>query len=142
MAEKNDINFNPISAIYSSDGFSTISDNRKEIKYDDILDDSLFRPDKEQVRQYALTGSGSNQQGVYDDKPDEVSDIEVKLRSGKLDKAEVTQLQHSERQKLDNINNEKNKQAELDKVEKIAKARQEHLDKATGFKGIDQSQTV
>lgn len=61
-------------------------------KYDDIVDKSSFVQDKETVRNRRLNASTSNAGiGIYDDH--EPSDIEIALRNGKLDKAEVTQLQ-------------------------------------------------
>lgn len=65
---------------------------REDPKYDDIVDRSSFVQDKETVRNKRLNaGKADAGVGVYDDH--EPSDIEIALRNGKLDKAEVTQLQ-------------------------------------------------
>lgn len=105
------------------------------INYDDVVDRSCFRPDSEQVRQFVSNGVGSSGVGVYDDPDNMPSDLEVRIRSGKLDKAEVSQLILKESDNLKKLSSEKAKAAELDKVEKISKARQEFLDSKTGFTG-------
>lgn len=105
------------------------------IVYDNVVDDSQFRPDSEQVRAFQLTGSGSSGNPQYDDNPDAVTDLEVQIRSGKLDKAEISQLMQKKEKDLkestDNLKSEKLKK----EIEKENKARQDYLDKATGFKG-------
>lgn len=108
------------------------------VKYDDVVDRSQFRPDSEQVRNFGLTGSGSNGQGAYDN--DNIpSDDVVRVRSGKLDRTEVAKLLEQ------SVNNGVKQTNELEKrkVEKakqdLIDARQDYLDKATGFKGSPQS---
>lgn len=77
-------------------GFSSMRDFNLRVgyieHYDDPVDRSQFRPDSEQVRAFRLTGSGSNLTPLYDDESNPPSDLEVQLRSGKLDKAEVSQI--------------------------------------------------
>lgn len=73
--------------------YETMQKNaRTDPEYDDIVDRSNFVQDKETVRNRRLNAGTSNTGiGIYDDH--EPSDIEIALRNGKLDKAEVTQLQ-------------------------------------------------
>lgn len=103
------------------------------IDYDDIVDRSTFSldADREEVRRNRLIGSSSV--GSYDDTFDLPSDLEVKIRTGKLDKAELSQMQRNLKKGVkDNLDNEKQEEIK-EKSEKISKARQEFLDKQTGF---------
>lgn len=106
-----------------------------DVSYDDIVDRSNFRPDSESVRQFVSNGVGSSGTGVYDDPDNPPSDLEVRLRSGKLDKAEVSQLALQEVDKLNKLADEKSKKAEQEKIDNLAKARQDYLDQKTGFSG-------
>lgn len=110
----------------------------KPIKYDDIVDTSTFIPDSENVRTASLSGAGGKK-GVYDDVENLPSDLAVRIRSGKLDRAEIAQ-------ELEKAT--KNALEEVDKIEKdnlskkaaeINKARQEYLDSKTGFNPSGQS---
>ena len=106
-----------------------------EVNYDDVVDRSTFRPDSESVRQSVLSGSGFGLKGVYDDPSELPSDLEVSIRSGKLDKAEVSQIIIKKtRNAKDSVNKER-EAALIAEKERIVEARQEFLDKATGFKG-------
>lgn len=117
--------------------------NNKDLNYDDPVDRSTFRPDSEEVRAFHMTGQGSNSNPVYDsDSSDTMpSDLEVLIRSGKLDKAEISQIQQQKAKELEETASENLKKQKLKEVEEVAKARQDYLDKATGFKGSDQTQT-
>lgn len=109
--------------------------------YDDPVDRSQFRPDSEETRMFRLTGSGSSGTPLYDG--DNIpTDLEVDIRSGKLDKAEISQLQLQHEKEI--LAESDKKKAEIKKKEKeaISAARQEFLDKSTGFKGSNQSETV
>lgn len=109
--------------------------------YDDPVDRSQFRPDSEQVRQFRLSGAGSSGTPVYDD--DSLpTDLEVDIRSGKLDKAEISQLQLAQEAKMKETSDKKLAAEEKKKADEINKARQDFLDKSTGFKGSDQTETV
>lgn len=56
--------------------------------YDDIVDKSTYIPNSEVLRKSVISGQGLSKKGVYDtDKP---SPFMLLLRSGKLDKAEVS----------------------------------------------------
>ena len=106
--------------------------------YDDVVDKSDFRPDADVVRSALSSGSVSSV-GEYDFKDGKVpkdyepSQVILDLRNGRLDKADVQKIKQS----LDKDiavetakNAEKN---ELEKADKILKARQTHLDELTGF---------
>lgn len=95
--------------------------------YDDPVDRSQFRPDSEQVRAFRLTGSGSNLTPLYDDESNPPSDLEVQLRSGKLDKAEVSQILQI---KSKNVR------------EDLKKLQEEHLSQISDSKGSNQEETV
>lgn len=111
------------------------------VTYDEVVDKSQFRPDSEQVRMFHLTGSGSNINPVYDDPDNMPTDLEVRIRSGKLDKAEITQLQYSKEEQLKKSASDLKKEKLQSDKEKIAEARQDFLDKSTGFKGSNQLET-
>lgn len=106
-----------------------------KVVYDDVVDYSSFRPDSEQTRNMALAGAGSTGQGVYDG--DKIpSDDVVRVRSGKLDKTEVAKLQKQLLETYSDENDKKIADAKNKELEAINKARQEYLDKATGFSGM------
>ena len=113
-------------------------DISESIEYDDIVDISTFIPDSEKVRTASLSGAGGKK-GVYDDVENLPSDLAVRIRSGKLDRAEISQ-------ELEKAT--KNALEEVDKIEKdnlskkaaeINKARQDYLDSKTGFNPSGQS---
>lgn len=121
--------------------FKTPLPSTASIIYDDIVDRSSFRPDSEQVRQFHLSGSGSVGQPVYDDFDNLPTDLEVAIRSGKLDKAEISQLQQIKADEIDKSVTKAKKIKAIKEAEDISKARQDYLDKATGFTGVPQSDT-
>lgn len=104
----------------------------KLIEYDDIVDTSTFIPDSENVRAASLSGAGGKK-GVYDDVENLPSDLAVRIRSGKLDRAEIAQeLEKAKENVLNEVDNiEKDNLAK--KAAEIAKARQDYLDSKTGF---------
>lgn len=103
-----------------------------DFKYDDILDKSSFRPNSENIRQASISGAGVKT-GVYDDSDNLPSDLMVRIRSGKLDRAEIAQ--EIEKAKNDAISkvNDFEKASALKKAEDISRARQDYLDSRTGF---------
>lgn len=114
--------------------------NNGSIVYDDPVDRSSFRPDSEQVRLFHMTGQGSTGNPVYDDK-ELPTDLEVKIRSGKLDKAEISQLQQQKKEEVKEAADSAKKEKKQKELESVNNARQEYLDKATGFKGSEQNVT-
>lgn len=105
-----------------------------EVAYDDIVDRSTFSPesDKETVRTSIAQGAGSGI-GSYDDPDNLPSDTEVLIRSGKLDKSEVSDLIRSKTIEIKNLQSEEEKQKASEELQKISEARQAHLDSMVGF---------
>lgn len=104
-------------------------------EYDSVVDSSTYRPDSENTRHFLLSGSGTCSTPLYDENPDDVSSIELLLRQGKLDKGEISQLILDKKADYKESISEHKKELVLDEVKKINEARQEYLDKATGFTG-------
>lgn len=103
--------------------------------YDDIVDKSTWSPSSDKMaNRVASVKGGASGQGVYDDADNLPSDLEVRIRSGKLDKAEVDlaikQFVDDAKKQAD----EKKKSEDMANAQKIADARQEYLDNAIGFK--------
>lgn len=100
---------------------------KAEIEYDDIVDDSNFVQDKENVRNRRLNaGDAGGAIGMYDTKMP--TDTEIALRSGKLDKADVSQMILQEQKDIKENAKEK-KKAVSDAV------RQAAIDNAIGLTG-------
>lgn len=109
--------------------------SRSKIKYDDVVDRSTFKPDSEQTRIKSLTGAGSTVEGVYDDKENRPTNLEIAIRSGKLDKAEISQIKLKKTDEFkESVEKDKKDKIKAD-AEKIEKARREHLDNMIGFNG-------
>lgn len=99
-------------------------DENGKIIQDHIVDRSSYVLDKESVRQARLNaGEGAGARGIYDNR--EISELEIKLRDGKLDKAEVTQ----EQLKLQKEIKEKDSKKKQEEKEAL---RQEAIDNALG----------
>lgn len=99
-------------------------DEDGKIKQDHIVDRSNFVMDKETVRQARLNaGDGAGQKGLYDNR--ELSSLEIQLRDGKLDKADITQEQLKLQKEI------QEKDSEKKKAEKEA-LRQAAIDNALG----------
>lgn len=122
----------------SSSCFFGVPVNR--IVYDDVVDRSQFRPDSENIRNKTLSSVGGSYNGVYDDNPDEVTNEEVLIRSGKLDRTEIQNIINSKVDEYSEQNEKAKQQKELDEVAKLNKARQDFLDVKTGFVGIPQGE--
>lgn len=98
---------------------------KEKIVYDDIVDRSHYITNKETIRQTRITSDTSGgQTPVYDDH--EPTELEIKIRSGKLDKADIHQIQLKMQEEIKT-------ESEKQKTEALDKARQDYLDKATGF---------
>lgn len=111
------------------------------IPYDDVVDKSQFRPNSESMRSISsLVGSSGD--GVYDDPNNPPDEIELAIRSGKLDKAEIDKLLTLKAQKIVDSDTKAQKESAIAEKEAIIAARQEYLDNATGFKGSNQDKTV
>lgn len=113
----------------NTDGTSEETQERwklKEIEYDEIVDRSRFIIDSESIRQKKISGDaiGTTQNLAYD--KSEPSNLEIAIRSGKLDKADI----HQEQLKLQKEVKQESKKRQKEAIEA---ARQEYLDKQTGF---------
>lgn len=103
--------------------------------YDDIVDKSTWSPSSDSMaNRVASVKGGASGQGVYDDADNLPSDLEVRIRSGKLDKAEVDlaikKFVDDSKKEAD----EKKKSEDMSNAKKLADARQAYLDNAVGFK--------
>lgn len=107
----------------------------QETKKDSVVDYASFRPDNEEERIFRLTGQGGNGNiGKYDKEESMPSDLIVKIRQGKMDKAEVQQVLENKKEEY----KESKKKEKLEEAKRIEEARQEFLDKKTGFEGKPQ----
>lgn len=106
-------------------------DKDGNIIQDHIVDRSSFVLDKESVRQARLNaGDGAGAKGIYDNR--ELSELEIKLRDGKMDKADITQEQLKLQKEIKDRDDEK-KKAEKEAI------RQAAIDKALGTGAEEQT---
>lgn len=106
-----------------------------KISYDDIVDRSTWSPSSDAMANRISASQGaSSGQGVYDDSENLPTDLEVRIRSGKLDKAEVDLAIKQFAENAKSEADEKKKSDDLKKADELSKARQEYLDNAVGFK--------
>lgn len=109
-------------------------------EYDDIVDDSNFRRDSEKIRDMLVSGTvGSIEKGLYDYQEDEkitkdnvVSDIEIAIRSGQLDKADVQKLKEALDSKIVADKQEADDKQLLEAERQAQKNRTKALDKQLG----------
>lgn len=118
----------------------TLNENRYDYiepmsvqEYDDIVDDSDYKPTAERIRDNDFRGGAGSatDTGLYDydaNKPitEKVSDVELLLRNGKLDKADVQKISDS----LDEILGDQAKKSRDEKVLKAELAAQKNRTKA------------
>lgn len=102
------------------------------IKYDDIVDRSNFVTTAETKRGKVAGKVGAGDRGLYDyedgkipDEKERLTEVELLLRSGKLDKADIQRLREVADQKL---TDDRDKQL-LEQEDKAAKNRKAALDK-------------
>ena len=104
-------------------------------KYDDIVDKSTWSPCSDSMaNRVASVKGGASGRGVYDDADNLPSDLEVRIRSGKLDRAEVDLAIKKFIDDSKKEADEKKKSDDMANAQKIADARQAYLDNAVGFK--------
>ena len=102
--------------------------------YDDVVDRSTWSPCSDSMNNRIANSGSTGSKGVFDD-PDRLpSDLEVRIRSGKLDKTEVALAIQQFIEESKNANDAKKESESLAQAKKIAEARQAYLDAATGFK--------
>ena len=112
---------------------------RIKMKFDDIVDRSTFtlEADRENARKSILMGQ--SMKGVFDG-DSMPTDLELSIRSGKLDKAEIDDAKRAIQRDIKKDSDSVKKDKVEKQSQKIEAARQEHLDKLTGFTGIPQNQ--
>lgn len=119
-----------------------------KFEYDDIVDDTNFRRSSERIRDKILTGNvGAGERGLYDfqenekvTKENSPTDIEIDLRSGKLDKADIQKLEKVFNDKaVQDVETERTKKA-LEAERKASKDRQDKLDERLGIKTLEDNQ--
>ena len=104
--------------------------------YDDIVDDSDFKPSAEKIRDnnFSSVGSATDPASLpYDYKAGQdinelVDDVTLALRNGKLDKADVQKLNELVTDKLTGDNKEHSVKVALEEAEKATKNREKALD--------------
>lgn len=111
-----------------------------EIEYDEVVDYSQFSPgaEKNETRIASISG-GSSGQGVYDDPDNLPDDLVVRVRSGKLDRTEVALAMEQYKAQSEQEAKDKAKSESDKKALELAKARQDFLDRKTGFTGVPQT---
>ncbi len=114
--------------------------NDSTVFYDDIVDKSEFRPDRETIRGLKLSaGAGVTNKGMFDYPEGVVPDDDtvtpeiVALRNGKLDKADVQKLSQEADEALKESISNADKEKALAEKEALNNARQAFLDEQTGF---------
>lgn len=115
------------------------------VEYDDIVDDSDFKPTAEKIRDQSFTsnGSASDLDSLPYDYPasevikEKVDDITLALRNGRLDKADVQKLNEAMTDVLDKQHNDSKVSKELEDAERASKNRTAALDAALGVNQPD-----
>lgn len=111
-----------------------------EIEYDDIVDDSDFKPTAEKIRdnEFRSNGSALDPDSLqYDYEAgkvikEKVSDVVLALRNGKLDKADIQVLDNALSNKLEKSVADKKDEDILASEERASKNRTAALDKVLG----------
>lgn len=111
----------------------------KDIAYDEIVDDSDFKKamSENEVSSQIQSFGASGQEGVYDldeyGKGREPSFAMVELRSGKLDKADVSQIQKVLEVEAKQSADADEKEALRAQQQELSQRRQEAIDKQLGI---------
>lgn len=112
------------------------------IKYDDIVDRSKFVSTAETKRGKIAGNVGAGEVGLYDYQADEkidsknrISDIELLIRAGKLDKADIQTLKKLREQQMIS----ENEAEALKEEDKANRTRQGKLDKLLGIDDKNES---
>lgn len=110
------------------------------VKYSDIVDTSHFKPSAEKKRDLVASGDvGAGEKGLYDFEPGKaitkdmwLSETELLLRAGKLDKADVQTLLEQKRELVEESEQEAREKAELERANQAQKNREKALDQQLG----------
>lgn len=119
---------------------SKFTQDFSNFKGDDIVDDSHFKRSSEIKRDMIASGNiGAGERGVYDfnegekvTKDNLLSDVEIALRSGKLDKADIQKLQELYKQKAETDVAEAREIKALEDEKQAQTNRLSELDKSLG----------
>lgn len=117
-----------------------------EIVYDDIVDDSDFKPTAEKIRDQKFSSNGSSADldslpydyPAYEVIKEKVDDITLALRNGRLDKADVQKLNEAMTGVLDKQFKDSKASSELKAAELASKNRTAALDAALGVNQPDE----
>lgn len=135
-------------SLYDKELYTSVFDSWRQVsssaipvvEYDDIVDDSDFRPTAEQIRdnEFRSNGSAIDPDSLqYDYEAgkvikEKVSDVVLLLRNGKLDKSDVQVLNEALTDKLEKSVQDKKDADVLASEERATKNRTAALDKALG----------
>lgn len=116
-----------------------------KIVYDDIVDDSDFKPTAEKIRdqKFSSNGSAAELDSLPYDYPEnqvikeKVDDITLALRNNRLDKADVQKLNEALTLTIDKQFKESKASSELKAAERASKNRTAALDAALGVNQED-----
>lgn len=124
--------------VYTDQGLVEQTFVFKSPHFEQITDTSNWKPTAEVKRDRIATNSAGNELGLYDSdrfsgtEDDRPSDIELALRSGVLDKADVQSLQEKVKADADKTVQAKRDKDALDVEAAKAKSRQAKLDEVLG----------
>lgn len=124
--------------VYTDEGLQELTFVYKSPKFEQVTDTSHWRPSAEVKRDRIATNTSGNDIGLYDSdkfsgtEDDRPSDIELALRSGALDKADVQALQEKAKSEADKALYSKREKDALDAEAAKAKSRQAKLDEVLG----------
>lgn len=127
------------------DWSSVVPSEIPDIEYDDIVDDSDFKPTAEKIRDqsFSSNGSASDLDSLPYDYPanevikEKVDDITLALRNNRLDKADVQKLNEAMTFTLDKQFKDSMTSSELQAAERASKNRTAALDAALGVNQVD-----
>lgn len=124
--------------VYTDQGLVEQTFVFKSPRFEQITDTSNWKPTAELKRDRIATNNAGNDVGLYDSdrfsgaEDDRPSDIELALRSGALDKADVQSLQERAKADADKTVQAKREKDALDAEAAKSKSRQAKLDEVLG----------
>lgn len=124
--------------VYTDEGLQELTFVYQSPKFEQVTDVSHWKPSAEVKRDRIATNTSGNDIGLYDSdrfsgtEDDRPSDIELALRSGTLDKADIQSLQEKVKAEADKTVQAKREKDALDAEAAKAKSRQAKLDEVLG----------
>lgn len=124
--------------VYTDQGLVEQTFVFKSPHFEQITDISNWKPTAEVKRDRIATNNAGNEIGLYDSdkfsgtEDDRPTDIELALRSGALDKADIQSLQEKVKADADKTVQAKREKDALDAEAQKAKSRQAKLDEVLG----------